>query len=82
MNSDKTCIEKEFENIERWSTFKLPNTFKLLGWILAVSCFVTFLMLTKITDLSFIALYSLKTFGVLGLAMIVLSKKKNRRRNG
>lgn len=76
MNTKKTCVEKEYESIERWATYKLPNKIKPLGWVIAISCFIAFLWLAKQDNTSFLILYSLKTIGVLGLAMIVLAKEK------
>lgn len=76
MDSKKTCIDKESQMIDKWTKLKLPNNIKPLGWIIAIVCFATFLWLDKTTDTSFIILYTLKTIGVIGLALIVLAKEK------
>jgi hypothetical protein len=76
MNSKNTCIEKEYEAIERWTTFKLSNNINPFGWIIAISCFAVFLWFSKTDNPQFLILYTLKTTGVIGLAMIVLAKEK------
>jgi hypothetical protein len=76
MNTKKSFAEKENQAIERWTSFKLPNKVKPLGWCIAIGCFISFLWLAKMADVSFLILYTLKTVGVIGLAMVVLAKEK------
>ncbi len=76
MTSEKSCAEKEYQTIERWTKFKLPNKVKPFGWIIAISCFVAFLWLAKVANTSFLVLYTLKTLGVIGLAMVAVAREK------
>jgi hypothetical protein len=76
MVTEKSCVEKELHTLEKWTTFKLPNKAKPIGWVLAIGCLISFLWLAKTPDPSFLLLYSIKTAGVIGLAMVVLAKEK------
>lgn len=76
MKTKKSCSERESEVIDRWTSLKLPNKIKPLGWVIAILCFAAFLWLDKTANVSFILLYTLKTIGVFGLAIIVLAKEK------
>lgn len=76
MNSNKSCIERENQAIDRWTSFKLPNKIKPIGWFIAATCFALFLWLSKTDNASFILLYTIKTIGVIGLSMVVLAKEK------
>lgn len=76
MRTKKSVLECESETVDKWSRFKLPNKLKPIGWIIAITSFIAFLFTRNAGLDNFLWLFLIKNIGVLGLAMVTLSKEK------